>query len=226
MRRFFLVLPFCVSIGCTGDGVFSRRDVPKIDGYAATIPKSNLPKAELENAARVDQVGRKLLAASGDAQWNPLFMTIGSDTEAVFHQGQNQIYITEGLVKRCATDEELASVLAAEMGAMRVEKRASMPEVARSRREPPPMPRLTPDVAGSSMAPDMTRLAELADFEKRNGKRYPERDLPQETPDQLATDLMLQAGYPQEAYRKACPLIRQAQNNADREKHKWGLRPE
>src|SRR4051794_883071 len=80
-----------------------------------TPPK--LPAASLEAASRVDAVGRQIVAAnpqtglfSRTTGVAVRFTTIGGDaggnpnTPEVFHRGTSELYITESLVKQCATD--------------------------------------------------------------------------------------------------------------------------
>lgn len=212
-----IALMLAANSGCTTDGWFSRKP-----GGDHPIQGSNLPKADLENAARVDLVGRKILAANPELKINPLFMTVGSKSEAVFHDGPDNLCITEGLVRKCPTDAELASVLANELALMQVEKISAAPRQRPNL--PPPLPNTFNDVAGSSVTADQTRQAELAHWEKdeRRRERAEDRVLNADA-EVLARDYVMKAGYDQAEYTKALPLVRCAQSKGEQEKEKLGV---
>src|SRR5262245_19261694 len=68
------------------------------------------PCGDHELALRVDYVGRKVQAANKDTGFAPKFATIGVATPEMFHQGNHVVYVTEGLVKGCKTEAELAAL--------------------------------------------------------------------------------------------------------------------
>src|SRR2546421_2229993 len=82
----------------------------------ATQSSTSYANPSLAAAARVDQLGRRLTAANKQAGIQPLFRTIGAPQSEIFHRGTTEIVITEGLVKQCTTDGQLAAVLCVEMG--------------------------------------------------------------------------------------------------------------
>src|SRR5262245_25790007 len=75
-----------------------------------------VPPASIQAAARVDTLGRSILAANPQLGIQPLFRTIGAPQPEIFHHGTFEIDITEGLVNQCTTDAQLAAVLASELG--------------------------------------------------------------------------------------------------------------
>ena len=79
-------------------------------------PTPELTPASTRVAARVDSVGRELLAANPNLPTRPVFRSYGSPELELFHSGESELIITEGLVNRCSTDEQLKALLAAELG--------------------------------------------------------------------------------------------------------------
>src|SRR5262249_12662608 len=102
--------------GCLPD----RQTVPMVNpngappGPAAQLarPRAVPSPASQEAHMRVSLVGQRLL--TNNRQENglrPVFHTIGRPEAEVFHRGQGELFITEGLVKQCQTDGQLAAVL-------------------------------------------------------------------------------------------------------------------
>jgi len=80
-------------------------------------------EASIATASRVDLIGRQLVAQSPFLGVEPTFHTFGRQEPEIYHPDSNGVFITEGLVAKCSTDDELAAVLAHELGKMAVEKR-------------------------------------------------------------------------------------------------------
>ncbi|MBV9122517.1 MAG: M48 family metalloprotease, partial [Planctomycetes bacterium] len=81
----------------------------------------------------------------------------------IFHKGTQEVYITEGLVKQCQTDGQLAAVLCHELGKMVSEREAlAGPKVLHPDRPPPIEVPIGNDNIGGT--PDLTGLAERAKF--------------------------------------------------------------
>ena len=88
--------------------------------------------ASTDTAARVDTMGRRILAANPGIGGKPMFTTIGAPQSEVFHRGMTDVFVTEGLVREC-TDEQLAAVLCLELAKMVREREAATPaQVARA----------------------------------------------------------------------------------------------
>ena len=88
------------------------------------------PSGDSELALRVDCVGRKVKAKNRDTGLEPTFAIIGTQPPEMFHQGTHLVWITEGLVKGCKTDGELAALLCLEMGKMASEREANAAQSA------------------------------------------------------------------------------------------------
>src|SRR5262249_60580267 len=110
------------------------------------------PAAE-EAATRVGVIGQKLITANERLGVRPLFRTVGSPTPEVFHRGTSEILITEGLVKQCTSDAQLAAVLSQELGKMVSEREAGAGALARNPdRGPPPHMAIGNDVGAGRPA--------------------------------------------------------------------------
>lgn len=177
----------------------------------APITQVSYAPAPTETAARVDTLGRKLLAANPQIGLKPLFHTVGSPGPVLCHRGTDQIFISDGLVKQCKTEGELAALLCNELGKMVSEREAMAGVPARQpvRRDPIDVP-VGNDNGGTMGAPDQTHLAEMA---KYNPKRPSgPRPLPPD-PQFLATGYLEKAGYPRTDLDAAIPLMQAAADN-------------
>jgi hypothetical protein len=190
-------------------------------GFAAAPPaqrRAAFTPASIETAARVDSLGRKILAANPQIGVRPLFRTIGVPQSEVFHYGTSEINITEGLAKQCQTDGQLAAVLCTELGKMVAEREAlAGPQARRPQREPPQDVRIGSDNAGSFGTADQTHLAELAKFDQ--GRRHSDTP-PPPPPDPLllARTYLTKAGYAENNLEAAGPLLQGAAANSSLEK--------
>src|SRR5262249_13190941 len=90
---------------------------PEVQQYRALSPAAS---AEGEQAAkRVLAVGQQVVRANPETGLRPLFATIGgAEQPEIFHRGQTEVLVTEGLVKQCVSDGQLAAVLCRELGKM------------------------------------------------------------------------------------------------------------
>jgi hypothetical protein len=187
-----------------GSGLFGSSQTPV-----------NAPPAPTETASRVDSLGRQILAANSSLTIHPLFTAIGTAQPTVFHQGSAQLYVSDGLVKRCKTEGELAAVLCLELGKMVAEQET---EGARSRlheedRGPlgPPSGR---DVVGARTDPDLTQLAEQSKWEQSRGAgRRSSQPPPPADPHVLARGYLQKAGYNPDELTKVGSLLRAAEMN-------------
>src|SRR5205823_3745186 len=83
------------------------------------------PSSSATLAVKVDEIGQRLLTCNPKLGMVPLFLTIGSPQPEMFHQGTVAVYITEGLVRQCKNEAELAALLSVELGRM-VSERETM----------------------------------------------------------------------------------------------------
>jgi hypothetical protein len=117
--------------GCATDGTSPylplKADLVRLLGWDddPVERRHDVTPASLAVAERVETMGRRVIALNTFTGLDPLFHTIGKPEPELFHRGTAQLFISEGLVKRCQTDAELAAVLCTELGAMMAEQRAA-----------------------------------------------------------------------------------------------------
>jgi hypothetical protein len=225
MHRFtslFLVVPIAAG-GCLFPEPETVLVPPNSTApLAAPVPRQvSYSAPSTEAAKRVETVGQKLLTANPELGLKPRFHTIGASPQGappaeVFHQATEGVYITETLVKQCATEGQLAAVLSQELGKMVSEREAlAGPQGRAPEREAPLDVRLNSDYVGSFGGPaDHTNLAERAKFDTI---RRPGSPLPPD-PAVLARAYLAKAGYAPADYEQAAPLLRQAAVNHTLEK--------
>jgi hypothetical protein len=216
MLRLVAFLPvFCVAaMGCLTREPNTTL-VPS-NPFGTSPPQSTqnaLVPASLEAAARVDSLGRKILAANPQIGIQPLFRTIGAPQPEIFHRGTSEIDITEALANQCMTEAQLAAVLSSELGKMVSERELLAGPQARAPEAEPPMEvRIGSDNAGSFGPADQLHRAELAKFDKERRQRAASASarLDAQT---LARGYMLKAGYTAADFDSAAPLLRSAAEN-------------
>jgi hypothetical protein len=215
LRRFAIVPFFAIfANGCMTDEM--GRDIFK-DPFKSerAFDPNSAPSPSSTAATRLHTVGSEVVAKNQSSiGMKPVFFAIGFPEPMVFHQGSSEIIVSEGLIDRCTTEAELAAVISnelAKMVASREEKGG--PGTAPRNTELPPAPRLTSDVAGSSNAPDMTRLAEEAYASK---PPVPRNRGPRPVPTSLARNYLTTAGFDADELTRMGDLIKQAEDNADK----------
>lgn len=177
--------------------------------------QTSFAPASLEAATRVDALGRKILAANPQIGDKPLFCTIGAPHPEVFHKGTTEVVLTEGLVQQCQTEGQLAAVLCQELGKMVSEREALAGPRARSpERQPPPEVRIGTDSMGLAGAPDQTRLAELARYDRPRSRGGAPAPLPPPDPAKLAAGYLGNAGFAESDLEAAAPLLKAAAENS------------
>lgn len=211
MRRSMVViavaLPLvagCRMLGLDRDGfdLFAQREVKT----------PTVAPASVEAAARVDRIGRQLVAGSPFLGLDPTFQTVGPTQESptsepeLFHFDTTGVFLTEGLVTLCKTDEQLAGVLAHELGLMAAESRR-----ADRMRLPQPIPAAAmggkPD---GSTDFDPARAMYLADFEKNVRKPSERKMYPTTDARQIARQLLKDAGFAETCLDDAGPILKRA----------------
>lgn len=216
------------SIGCfTFDEDKNLQTVSHnpFDVFAAPkgLGKVNVTPASQEVALRVDWVGRKILAENPQIGLKPLFTTAGVSKEEIFHPDQNWVVITEGLVKHCKDEGELAAILSLELAKMVAEREAVASPQTRK-----PEQRLPATVpignAGQFTGQDQTALAELARYEKDNPKKTTALSRP--NPQTLARIYLEKAGYQKADLDRAEALLQTAERNCELERQFKGLPPQ
>jgi hypothetical protein len=228
MRRFrWAALGCLIAAGCGRFEDPGRGGAPTGGAIpcrpAPVGPPPATPPASAEAAARVNKIGNDILAA------NPIngldvrtirFTTIGAPHAEVFHRGSTDIFITEGMVRQCTADGQLAAVLCLELGKMVSEREALTPTAIRQPERLPPIdPGLNHD-NGYGVAADQTRLRELADYDR--DRRQRQQALAPPDPAALARLYLVRAGYHDADLQAVGPLLQQAQGNAGLEKQMTG----
>jgi hypothetical protein len=159
--------------------------------------------------ASVEMIGRKLYLDNRQAglPW-PYFNAIGSADPEIFHVGSNRIFVTEGLIKQCQSDGQLAAVLAYEMGRIVSEREAAANDQVRNPERPLP---IHLPIAGSynSRDADPTYLIEMARYEKQYPK-HPAK-LPPPNPQLVANDFLQRSGYQITDLTAVMPILQNAQ---------------
>jgi hypothetical protein len=125
--------------------------------------------ASVEASLRVDRVVRQVLAANNDIGLRPRFATDGAPQVEVTYPDRNDVHLTEGLVKRCATDGQLAAVICMELGKL-VAEREALASPGRNTWTSPPL-EVPIGNASQFNAPDQTHLVELARYEQERKAR-------------------------------------------------------
>ncbi len=169
------------------------------------------PSVERAMAEHVAQVGNQLVKANSELNLHPLFASLGTDQPELFHRGR-EVFITEGLVKKCVTDGQLAAVLSTELGKMVAEREIiALPETRQPERRPPADVPVGNDSGGTFGPADGTHLVELARFEQNR----PPRDVtvPPPSPDLLARRILQKAGFTLDDLDDARPLLNECEAN-------------
>jgi hypothetical protein len=168
-------------------------------GYAPTpvVPRQTAyTPAPVETAARVDMLGRRIVAANRERGLEPAFWTIGAPQAEIFHQGTSKIVITDGLAKQCTTDGQLAAVLCSELGKMISEREAAAGVRARvPERSPPLGPPVGGDHGGAFGAADQLQRAELAKYEQERERKIAVAAASAPDPKTVARDYLVKAGF-------------------------------
>ncbi|MBA4190498.1 MAG: hypothetical protein C0467_21130 [Planctomycetaceae bacterium] len=190
------------SNGIGGDPVGQNWEKVKTPG----TPK--LPPAHLETTERVEMLGRRIISQNTFTGLEPVIYTLGVPESVLFHRGSQELFISEGLVKKCKTEAELAAVLCTELGQMMAEKRG----VRRTGNDRDTIPDSAlpggVTVAGGTPV-DLGREAEIALHERRHprGSRPPET----EGAAKFSRDLMKGAGFDEGEINRVEPLVRQSE---------------
>jgi predicted Zn-dependent protease len=175
----------------------------------ATVAHANYKNADSAVCLRVDSVGRKILLDNPQITVRPLFAAVLSESPEIFHLDQKMVVVTEGLVKRCRSDADLAALLSHELGRMVAEREV---KVSREARVPEARPPIQADVGNPSVQQqDSVQRLELAKYDKERARaRQP---LPRPNPANLARIYLENAGYKKSDFEAAAPLFQLAEQN-------------
>lgn len=184
--------------------------------------RTNFAPANQEIAWKVDRVGRDIIAANSQFGLKVVFATIGTPQPEIFHRDDKMLVITEGLVKQCKSDAELAAVLCTELGKMVADRECL---VAAEVRLPERLPPINSNFGGTGglAGPDQTATAEILRFEKERPKKN--RPLPRPDETKIASLALKNAGFTVEDLQTVQPLIRAAERNCTMENQFKGVLP-
>jgi hypothetical protein len=169
-----------------------------------------------EASDRVLAVGGKVIAANPQIGFRPIFCTIGSPKEEIIHRGTRNVFISEGLVRSCETEGQLAAVICQELGKM-VAERADLDDPAllvRQDRSPIEVP-VGNDSGGTFGSPDGTRRMELSKYVEQPRHRGVVQP---PSPEALAREYLRRAGYPPADLDAAAPALKAAEEHSILEK--------
>ncbi|MFQ3593869.1 MAG: hypothetical protein SNJ82_11880 [Gemmataceae bacterium] len=119
-------------VGCSaGCDSISHPTLLVPEGHTAqafqqAYTQSGTPATE-EAAKRTLRVAQRIYDSNTQMPVQPTIFTIGRPEKAVFHEGYgglsgSRVYITEGLINACKTDDQLAAVLCVQFGKIMAER--------------------------------------------------------------------------------------------------------
>lgn len=183
-----IVLSSCTFCGCLQDG---RVSITETLGWKQPTPRApRMSPAALQTAERVESLGRKIMVQNTFPGIDPLFHTVGVSEPMLFHRGSAELFISEGLVARCQTEEELAAVLCSELGQMKAEKQSAQ----RVGRDTEPFPEIGKDAPARVPTP-VPPVTDATD------------------PQQAARELMTGAGFDPAALDRVEAMLKDARKN-------------
>src|SRR5262249_12369885 len=139
-------------------------------------------------------IAQKVVKDNREVTQRTLFATYGTSKLELFHSNNAMIHITEGLVKRCQGDGQLAALLCLELAKMINEREALASPRMRYAEQPPPVD--VPIGNGAQLGGfDPVRQAELARFEKKRQDLQLQKRLPPPDPHKLARIYLERAGF-------------------------------
>lgn len=216
LKSLFVILVGCF-IGCSqapkqSARMYSDSNVSTEKLIRMTSQKQDAG-ATKEAAIRVGKIGQKLLASNPSIGIKPIFQTIGAPQPEVFHQGLEQVLVTDSLVKEC-DDDQLAAVLAIELAKMIGERENSAPPGKIIDRTPGMDFNIGNDRSLAFGPADGTRLAERYALDRmRNNNSAPSAD-----PKTTARLYLSKAGYPSKSVESISILLKKADENFKLEK--------
>ncbi len=158
----------------------------------------------------VELVQGKEIVENPGTGLRPYVTAIGSADPEIFHTRYNQIFITEGLVRQCQTDGQLAAVLANEMGKIASEREAAVADQTRNPERPPPI--YVPIGVQRQFVRDADPFAYYDDG--RFEKLYPRqpKKLPPPNPQNIARGILERAGYQRTELDAVMPILQNAEH--------------
>jgi hypothetical protein len=203
------ILPAAILIASAGcfEGDFDNATIRN-----KRVETPEVTEASVAVAARVDLIGRSLVGKNPFLGVEPTFHTFGRQEPEIYHPDSNGVFVTEGLVGRCKTDEELSAMLALELAKMSAEQRAA----GRLRKSEPL--RTLPDsgtLSAGGVGPDQNQLGTQALFDQNLGRSGDaKKSAPPATDTRTAAvDILKSAGIDPKALDAVEPLMKDAAKN-------------
>lgn len=212
------LLPGCTQLNLTAPEMLTGRiaTAPAPELNRAPVPLGPLVSAENQpptspQTERARQVLAKLLTSNAQLQLKPELVVRDAANVAILHSGENRVILTKGLVDRCPGDDQLAAVLALEIGKIAVERRERTQALSPGTERGTPLYVPIGRDFGGSGAGDPLYRAEIA-LETQFARKDAIRDgLANETQGQdhklLARQYLSRAGYPEAAVETVPGLL-------------------
>jgi hypothetical protein len=174
------------------------------------LPRVQAQPASQESAYRVELIRSKLVGENPQAGLRPNVMAVNAADPEIFHTDLNNIYITEGLIRQCQSDGQLAGVLAFALGRMVSEREAAVDDKVR---QPDRLMPIHVPIGGGGNArlADPLNEIELARFEKQYPKH---KKLSRPNPHLVARTILERAGYQTTELDAALPILSNAERYA------------
>jgi hypothetical protein len=161
-----------------------------------------------EKAARLNKVGQQIISTNPFLGSAPMFGLIGSKEPEIFHPNDVVIYVSEGLLNQCESDDILAAMLCWEMARINCEtqnlKRLGISDTNVN------IP-TNPEEIDDEQA-DLANASEVGKSSTANSKK--QTSAPPESAKKLAKEWHKNAGYEEAAFKRAEALDQLAQANA------------
>jgi len=185
-----------------------------IEGFQRAYTPSGTPATEAA-AKRTLGIAQKIYDANTQMPVQPTILTIGRPEKAIFHEGYgglngSRIYITEGLINACKTDDQLAAVLCVQLGKIMAERAersgANVEDQARLTIDE----RLSRESDRGFGSADGTRLMEIAKRQQQARERKLKAD-----PTQCAETYLRRANYPVQALLEVSAMLLQMEQEVE-----------
>jgi hypothetical protein len=220
MKNAGLLFALCLLPGCIPSE--QARGLPTVSSNQlgtpppSTLVQSNYPNPDSDLAGKVLKLGRDIAVSNKNSGLDPnlTFVTYPSPTVEIFHLDRTHVIVTEGLARKC-NHEQLAAMLALELGKLAVERQVASPYLdSRSFVEPPVHVQVS-----DPPPPPPSELVDLAHHETEQRAR--KNDLPQ--PRQLAQAFLRKAGFSEGCLEIVRSLVEEAGANHNVEMRLKGL---
>jgi hypothetical protein len=209
-----LLTPALFTIGCFSPDSQLTLVPQNPFGQAPSVQpatRASLAPASLEAAARVDRVGTQIARANKDyLGFRPLWSTIGAPQPEILHRGTSEVLITEGLVKLCTTDGQLAAALCQELGKIRAEMEMRAGTQVPERVPPMQVAGIGGDF-GDFGSPDQLHRAEVGKYDEERRQKIATFRSPD--PQVLAGAYLTRAGFAQAELDNVAPVLSSAGEN-------------